>query len=145
ELRQRLEAPGGWRLALTARERAAWYEMGIIRPLARVVEVEKQRQADKHLMMTTEVSPHTGMAWGSSVDYVQGILDALLWATGRAERSPLSDREIDGLPSTREMHNEAWLGTDIAYRRVESIRNDSYAVGVETALLWLIGKSDDAP
>ncbi|MBG0826153.1 hypothetical protein HS048_36415 [Planomonospora sp. ID91781] len=132
ELRRRLDAPGGARKGLTAREQEARSRMGIIRSPQRIAEVE--------------TVAHAQMTDGP---YRRGILDAIAWATGRRPRAPLSDRQSDNrLPSAQEMWREAILGEEIAYGRHELRRSQehrSYGVGVEATLLWLIARSDEPP
>jgi len=136
DLRRRLNAPGGAALKLPYRERAARWEMGIIRWPEDVQAVHAQVQAKQDLPQMPR----------SSVEYGEGILAAIEWATGTLRTAPISGEPSEEIPpSARQMSREAGRATDIAEGRERHPRGRSYAVGVEHTLMWLMAREDDPP
>ncbi|MBB4920972.1 hypothetical protein [Streptosporangium saharense] len=142
KLRRRLDAPGGWRLALTPREYAEYCNMGVVRSPEAVAQVEAVNREDLAQYRADGVQPgHED--WGLQ-QYTEGVLAALTWATGRALKAPLSGVQT-ARPSHEQMWAEATLGEEIARGQRASTLHRSYGTGVEAALLWLIARSDDPP
>lgn len=139
-LRQRLNQPGPRRL--TPREQAERSRMGIIRETADIMQVESKAR--------TELTGRYADVWPMNErwdlkQYTEGILAALLWATGRTPTAPLSGKTSPGQPTTSEMWSEAIVGQEIADGRRESRLHRYYGTGVEGTLLWLIARVDDPP
>lgn len=135
-LRRRLNAPGGASLKLPYRARAALWEMGIIRWPEDVQKLYAKAQARQ---------THPQMQQGS-IEYCQGILAAIDWATGKVGLAPLSAEPSEEIPpSATQMSRETVLGSDIAEGRVGHPRGRSFAAGVEHTLLWLRARAEDPP
>lgn len=136
ELRRRLNAPGGASLKLSYRERAARWEMGIIRWPEDVQAVYAKardglREGERPL---------------GTVEYCRGIVAAVEWATGTLRTAPLSGEPSEEVPPpATQMSRERVLGTDIAQGHEQHPLGRSYAVGVEHTLLWLMAYEDDPP
>ena len=78
------------------------------------------------------------------LDRARAVVEALGWVLGERPAP------ITGTPPTGEMTNvvagrEEDLALDVLYRRADHGINFSYASGVEHALLWARGGTDEPP
>lgn len=138
DLRARLNAPGGSRLKLTARERSARWRMGIIRPREVVTNLYQQVRRERNLL---RVRP-------SSKAMAAGIIDAIEFATGASPTAPITGRPAENQPpAVNELTRVQVLAQDIAEGREPdpADRGRDYAVGVEHTIMWLLASTDRRP
>jgi hypothetical protein len=138
ELRVRLNAPGGSRLTLTARESAARWKMGIIRPPEAVVNLYDRVQRERDLARTRP----------SSQKMAAGITDTIDFATGRTQHAPITGHPAEQQPpAVNELTRVQVLAQDIAegHHADPSGRGRDYAVGVEHTIMWLLASTEQRP
>ncbi|MER6816444.1 hypothetical protein ABT299_44885 [Spirillospora sp. NPDC000708] len=135
ELRERLNKPGG-RHGLTYRERAARWEMGIIRPGPAVVELYQEVKSSLDAPSTSPTSRLFG----------RGILAAIEFATGVQPTGPVTgDPAEENPPSVRQLSREENRASDIAAGHVRAEVSRDFATGVEHTIMWLLARDDTRP
>ncbi|MER7129719.1 hypothetical protein [Streptosporangium saharense] len=143
-LRRRLAAPQGRRTPLssplTLREQTARLRMGPIRYPEEIARLEQEVRG--HLATSAEASPGTD-EWDNR-QYYEGILSAVLWATGRSEEAPITGRPLPR-PNVNQMLSETVDARAVGERRQKIGRWPEYGIGVETTLLWICAEGDDRP
>jgi hypothetical protein len=138
DLRRRLNAPGGARLQLTYRERAARWEVGIIRPREVVANLRQQVQRERDLLRVRQ----------SSRAMADGVIDAIDFATGATPTAPITGRRAENQPpAVNELTRVQVLAQDIAEGREPdpSGHGRDYAVGVEHTIMWLLASTEQRP
>lgn len=99
-------------------------------------EVEaEQRRADWHV----EHERRTGAREpGGGRSYHEGVADAVRWALGERETAPVTGRySPPGVPGAAELRAEDNAAYDAIYRQ----RPNSYQTGVQAALMWVRGET----
>lgn len=136
-LRERLNnRRPGERLNLSFREKAARWELGIIRSREAVVEMYQQVQAEyRELRMAPD-----------STEMGAGVLAAIEWCTGVTQQAPVTGEASQQFPpSTEEMSREEEVASEIAEGGRQHRRSRSFAVGVEHTIRWLLARTTQRP
>lgn len=135
QLRRRLDAPGGERLDLDARELRAYYEQ---------LHVIRTPEAVQELARTVRAESAGARPDGRA--YATGILDAIAWAQGHRPTSPITGQPATGTPPAVEvLLEERNAALEVLRRERDTWRPRHYAEGVEAALAWLTASVDDPP
>lgn len=74
-------------------------------------------------------------------EFHEGVYAAYAWVLGKATTAPITGRTTDGLPDARQLRAE----DDAAEQsRVNGPRR-RYAAGVQHAVMWVRGQTEDQP
>lgn len=83
---------------------------------------------------------------GSISVFSRAIAAAMRWAIGEGGPGPITGEPIVGAaPTWVEIAVEIDAAEDVIYRERDDRRPRSWMVGVEHALMWTIGDTDQAP
>lgn len=92
------------------------------------------------------VDAEQGATDGSVSGFSRGIAAALRWAIGEGGPGPVTGKPTMGpAPTWVEVAVEIDAAEDVIYREREDRRSTDWMVGVEHALMWAIGDTDQAP
>jgi hypothetical protein len=134
DLRRRLNAPGGHRLALTAAERDHLARVGPVRDTAQVRELRSRARSQE-----------------PADDFTAGVEEALAFAAGERP-GPVSGRHsAHRLPTGTDLGAEEALvqrllrGEQATGGQPPRSYAQAFLVGVEHTLMWLLCRSDQPP
>jgi hypothetical protein len=134
QLRARLDAPGGSKIALEPREYDAWMDMPAIRTLEAIQALAAEVRAEN------DPNEFNRGAYG------EGILAAIAWATGQTREGPITGRLPEGrVPTVSEMDDEEKAALRVLQARQERHHPVEFVTGVEACLMWLRAGCDDSP
>jgi hypothetical protein len=74
-------------------------------------------------------------------DWHQGVLAAYTWALGTADTAPVTGRNSHGIPDAAALRAE----DDAADHELRYGARRAYANGVQHAVMWVRGETDDQP